>query len=402
MAGIGFGAAAVLGVGAFLGVNVANANNSGSASAAGTGSSQQQPGAGFPGYSGSSGSSGSGSSGSTGGGSSTSNGTTAVTGTAATTAQSQGIVFIDTTVDYGEAEAAGTGMVLTSDGEILTNNHVVEGATKITVEIATTGKKYTATVVGTDATDDVAVLKLQNASGLTTAKFDTAGDLAAGDSVTGVGNAQGGGKLIAASGTVTALNQSLTTQAEAGAASESLSGMIETNAAIQSGDSGGPLYASDGEIVGMDTAASASGEADSYAIPISTAMSIAQSIASGTGGANIQLGYPAFLGVEVAPSTADNGYGYGYGYGDSQQQQQQTQTSGATISGVIDGTPAATAGLEAGDVITAVNGTSIAASSELSTTLGKYSPGDKVTITYTDGSGQTQQAQVTLAEGPAA
>jgi S1-C subfamily serine protease len=395
----GVGAVALLGIGAVLGANLATGGIAAASSASGSQSQTQQtapqgPNAGFPGYS--SGSDGSGSTGSDGSGgfgdgSGSSTGTsTGVTGDPATTAQSQGVALITTTVDYGSAEAAGTGMVVSSNGEILTNNHVVAGATTISVEIPTTGAKYTAKVVGTDATDDVAVLQLQNASGLTTAKFDTAGDLSVGDSVTGVGNAEGGGQLIAAAGTVTALNQSLTTQAEQYADSETLSGMIETNAAIQSGDSGGPLYAADGEIVGMDTAASSGGTPDSFAIPIQTALSIADKITSGSGGSGIQLGSPAFLGVQVGQDASGSASGI------------QTQTGGAAVAGVIDGTPAANAGLAAGDVITAVNGNTISSSSDLSSTLSGYKPGDKVTITWTDSSGQSQQAQVTLTEGPAA
>ncbi|WP_052226875.1 S1C family serine protease [Microbacterium mangrovi] len=396
----GVGAVAMLGLGAVLGANLATGGIA-AASSSGSGSqsqtqqtSPQGPNAGYPGYG--SGSDGSGSTGQDGsggfgdGGGSSSGSSTGVTGTPATTAQSQGVALITTTVDYGAAQAAGTGMVVTGNGEVLTNNHVVAGATTITVEIPTTGAKYTAKVVGTDAADDVAVLQLQNASGLTTATFDTAGDLQVGDSVTGVGNAQGGGELIAAPGTVTALDQSLTTQAEQYADSESLSGMIETDAAIQSGDSGGPLYAADGEIVGMDTAASSGGTPDSFAIPIQKALSIAEKITSGTGGSGIQLGYPAFLGVQVGQDATGSASGI------------PSQTDGAAVAGVIDGTPAANAGLQQGDVITAVNGTAITSSSDLSRTLAGYKPGDKVTITWTDASGQSQQAQVTLAEGPAA
>ncbi|HWT34116.1 MAG TPA: trypsin-like peptidase domain-containing protein [Microbacterium sp.] len=386
LVGAAAGAVVLLGIGAALGVVAV------SASRTSAGSQSQGPGAGFPGYG--SGGSASGGSGAPGGGSGSGSQTTAVTGTAATTAQSRGIALIDTTVDYGQAEAAGTGMVVTSAGEILTNNHVVEGATKITVEIASTGRTYTATVVGTDAADDVAVLQLQNASGLTTATFDTSRSVQVGDSVTGVGNAQGGGKLLAASGSVTALDQSLTTQAEGYAASEMLRGMIETNAAIQSGDSGGPLYDSNGGVVGMDTAASSGGVADSFAIPITTALSIADEITSGTGGSGIQLGTPAFLGVEVAPADAQSGDGFGYSGG--------AGTSGATVSGVIDGTPAAEAGLQAGDVITAVDGTAVGSSSDLSGILKQHKAGERVTITYTDASGQTRSVHVTLISGPAA
>lgn len=182
------------------------------------------------------------------------------------------------------AVAAGTGMVLTSSGLVLTNNHVVEGSDTIRVTIPSTGRTYTATVVGTNASQDVAVLALSNASGLATVIPDDDHDLSTGDTVTGVGNAGGTGNLVAASGSVTALDQHITTTAEQGAAAESLSGLIQTDAAIQSGDSGGPLLDDEGEVVGMDTAASVGGLSVGYAIPISTALSVAKQIVANAGG----------------------------------------------------------------------------------------------------------------------
>ena len=190
------------------------------------------------------GSSGSGSSGSTG---------------TATAAQSVGIVDINTTIEYGQGKAAGTGLVLTSDGEVLTNNHVVQDSTAISVTVVSTGKTYTAKVVGTDPTDDVAVIQLQDASGLTTAKLGNSSSVKVGSSVTAVGNAGGvGGTPSAATGTVTALNQSITASDGDGSNAERLSGMIQVDADIQAGDSGGALYDnSSGSIVGINTAASA-------------------------------------------------------------------------------------------------------------------------------------------------
>lgn len=223
------------------------------------------------------------------------------TGGAPTTAESSGVVLIGTEIDGGGAEAAGTGMVLTSGGEILTNNHVIAGATAIEVEVVSTGAVYAAHVVGADATDDVAVLQVQGAPSLTTAKFGSSSDVQVGEAVTGVGNAEGGGQLVAAPGQVTGLDQSITTQAEQLEASESLSGLIETDDAIEPGDSGGPLYDGSGAIVGMDTAASDGGVADSYAIPISQALRIAHTLAAGgTAGAATAptaLGIPGALDV---------------------------------------------------------------------------------------------------------
>jgi S1-C subfamily serine protease len=285
-------------------------------------------------------------------------------------------------IDYGQAEAAGTGVVLTSNGEILTNNHVVKGATKVTVTVVSTRRSYQAKVVGTDATDDVAVLQLSGASGLSTAKLSSDA-VSVGDEVTAVGNAGGtGGTPSAAEGTVTALNQSITAADEGGSDPEQLTGMIQVDADIQAGDSGGPLYDNSGEVVGIDTAANSGQSATTvgFAIPIEKATSIADRIESGEDSATIQQGTPAFLGVQLAQDT----------------------TAAATISGVVDGSPAADAGLQAGDTITTVGGTTVDSAQALSTALAKQNPGDQVRIAWIDSTGTSHTATITLVAGPAA
>jgi S1-C subfamily serine protease len=304
------------------------------------------------------------------------------TGTAATAAQSVGIVLIATVLKYPGGEAAGTGIVLSSSGEILTNNHVIDGATSVTVTVVSTGKTYTAQVVGTDATRDIAVLKLEGASGLTPATTDSSSVIAVADAVTAVGNAGGIGTLTAATGTVTALDQSITAAGASGSTAERLEGLIETNADVVAGDSGGPLYDARGEVIGIDTAASAGTSATTgYAIPIATALGIVHQIESGAGTAQITIGYPAFLGIEIGRAA--------------------TGTAGATIAGVVIGTPAATVGLAAGDTITAVDATSITSGTQLSALLASHRPGDRVTLTWTDAAGAAQSATVALVDGPA-
>jgi S1-C subfamily serine protease len=356
----------------------------------GNGTSPGSGGWGIPGFGGSGGTGGSGSGGSGSGGSSTTTGAT----TSATAAQQVGVVDINTVLGYQQARAAGTGMVLTSAGEVLTNNHVVNGATSISVTVVSTGKTYTAAVVGTDPTQDVAVIQLQNASGLQTANLGNSGTVQVGNSVTGVGNAGGvGGTPSAAAGTVTAVNQTITASDGNGQDAETLNGLIQTNAPIQAGDSGGPLYDSTGHVIGMDTAASSSGgvgpsafpnqgaatATTAYAIPIDSAVGIARQIETGVETSTIHIGLPGFLGVSVADSTV----------------------SGAAISSVVTGGPAATAGLAAGDVITAVNGTSITDAAALHTALVGKNPGQTVTLTWTDSLGQTHHSTVTLGTGPA-
>ncbi|HEY2985520.1 MAG TPA: trypsin-like peptidase domain-containing protein [Jatrophihabitantaceae bacterium] len=306
----------------------------------------------------------------------------------ATSAQQVGVVDIDTVLKYQGARAAGTGMVISSSGEVLTNNHVVNGATSIKVTIVSTGATYTATVVGTDPTDDVAVLQLQNASGLQTVRIGDSSTVAAADQITVVGNAGGvGGTPSAATGTVVATGQSLTASDENGTNSETLTDMIEINAAVISGDSGGPLYDSDGKVIGMDTAASSGRTFDggaavsstvAYAIPINRALSIAAKIESGHETSTIHIGNPAFLGI----SSVDT-------------------VQGVAVAGVADGSPAARAGLSAGDVITSIDGTAVQSAEGVSSAIKSHSPGDRVTVTWTDTAGTSHSATVTLATGPA-
>ncbi len=202
-----------------------------------------------------------------------------------------GLVDIDTTLGYQQEQAAGTGIVLSAGGLILTNNHVIDGATTISVTDVGNGKTYTASVVGYDRTKDIAVLQLHNASGLTTANLGNSSTASVGEDVVGVGNAGGtGGTPSAAGGTVTALNQSITASDEGDGTSEQLSGLIETNADIQPGDSGGALVNTSGQVLGIDTAASAgfsfqsndqSSGTQGFAIPIDTALTLAHQIVAG-------------------------------------------------------------------------------------------------------------------------
>ena len=165
-----------------------------------------------------------------------------------------GLVIINTTLQYQSEVAAGTGMVINADGLVLTNNHVIDGSTKITATVVSTGKTYPATIVGYDETGDVALIQLQNASGLTTVPIGNYSAVKVGDAVVALGNAEGQDTITATAGQVTGLNQAITASDEGGStASETLYGMIQTNADIVPGDSGGPL-ASSGGVIGMDTA----------------------------------------------------------------------------------------------------------------------------------------------------
>ena len=323
-----------------------------------------------------------------------------------------GLVDVVSTLGDEQATAAGTGIVLTSNGEILTNNHVIDGATSIKVTDVGNGRTYTAKVVGYDASQDVAVIQLQNASGLTVASLGDSSTVQTGDSVTALGNAGGkGGTPSVAPGTVTALNQSITASDEGAGNSEQLTGLIETNANIQPGDSGGSLVNAYGQVIGMDTAASSGTQFQSqssqtaeqaYAIPVDEATSIARQIEAGTTSAVVHIGATAFLGIESQPAGQGSGDGFGGsgfgGFGGSQG----NSTSGVAISGTLSGSPAANAGLTEGDTITAVAGQSVSTAEDIAHALVKYHPGDSISVTWVDQSGQSQTTNVTLASGPAA
>ncbi len=316
------------------------------------------------------------------------------------------LVDVISTDGYQGATSEGTGIVLTSNGEVLTNNHVIEGATSVKVIDIGNGKTYTATIVGYDASHDVAVIQLQNASGLTTASLGDASSVQTGDSVTALGNAEGkGGTPAVATGTVTALNQSITASDELSAVSEQLTGLIETNAPIQPGDSGGPLVNSYGQVIGMDTAASSnyqlqgqsSTATQAYSIPINDALSIAKQIEAGTTSADVHIGATAFLGLEIGGSSSNSG-----GFGGFGGQNGQSGTSGVTIAGTVSGSPAANAGLTQGDTITAIAGQSVTSAEDVAHGLVKYHPGDSISVSWTDTSGQSQTTNLTLTSGPAA
>lgn len=299
----------------------------------------------------------------------------------ATSAQQQGVALIDTVLDGGEG--AGTGIVLTSDGEVLTNYHVVEDSTSIRVTIASTGTTYTASVVGSDPDADIALLQLRDASGLTVATIDD-DTLAVGDDVTAVGNAGGTGTLTAATGDVTDLSTSITTASEGSIQGETLDHVIETDADVVAGDSGGPLIDDEGEVVGIDTAASTGQEINGYAIPIDVALAVVTQIRDGDESDGVQVGASAFLGIEL-DSTAS------YGGADP---------DGAPVAGVVDGDAADDAGLSAGDVITKLGSTTISDTDDLTAALATLSPGDRTKITWATDDGQTESATVTLGSSP--
>ena len=226
-------------------------------------------------------------------------------------------MIINTTLQYSSEQAAGTGMVINADGLVLTNNHVIENATKITATVAATGKNYQAKVVGYDVTGDIALIQLQNPSGLHPVPIGDASKVKTGAAVVALGNAEGQSQIVPATGHITGVNQTITASDQGGTvSSETLHGMIETNADIVAGDSGGPLVNSAGQVIGMDTAGNnvsvpQQQSVSGFAIPINTALSVARQIAAGHASSTIVVGYPPFIGIYVGKGTRQQPAGPG-------------------------------------------------------------------------------------------
>jgi S1-C subfamily serine protease len=295
-----------------------------------------------------------------------------------------GLVDINTVLGLQGGEAAGTGMVVTSGGEVITNNHVIAGATKITATDVGNGNTYTARVVGYDYSRDIAVLQLEGASGLQTVSLGDPTTLKAGQSIATIGNAGGtGGTPSATGGQVVALDQSITAGDELGGGHERLEGLIELAGNLQPGDSGGPLVNGAGEVVGMDTAASQTYRLETsgnqgFAIPIDSVRAIAGEIWQGHGSSTIHIGATAMLGVLV------NGEG----------------EEGVQVENVLSGSPAAAAGISTGDVITSVDGTGIDSPTALIGLMLQKHPGERVQVAWQTTAGTTQTATVTLTASP--
>jgi S1-C subfamily serine protease len=318
-----------------------------------------------------------------------------------------GVVDITSQLKYSDATAEGTGMVISASGLVLTNNHVIDQATSVSATLVTSGKSYPAKVLGYDSTNDVALLQLVGASGLKTVTLSDSAKAKVGDAVLALGNAGGkGGLPSTAQGTIQALNQSIEASDSGAGTTEKLHGMIETNAPIQQGDSGGPLVNGSGEVVGMDTAANSatsgfggySPATTGFAIPINSAMTIANQINAGKASATVHIGLAGFMGVNVGDAsnpgdcnTGGDGFG-GFGGFNS------PVNSGALICQVYPGSPAATAGLSSGDVITSVNGTAISSANGLTALTATSHPGDQFAINYVDQYGSKRSATVNLTE----
>lgn len=300
-----------------------------------------------------------------------------------------GVVNIETEQELNGTRAAGTGIVLTPTGLVLTNNHVIKGATAITGTDTDNRRTYPAEVVGYDRAGDIAVVRLTGAARLKTAAFASASGVNVGDVVTAVGNAGGkGGAPTVVTGRVTALDQAVTARDDSSGTSERLTGLIETNAPIKPGDSGGPLLDTAGKVIGVNTAASAGTSAKGtqekknhrgYAIPSDRALEIARQIQRGEASSTVHIGPTAMLGVKVR----SNG-----------------RSPGALVAEVVPGSPAEAARIPAGAAIVAFGDDAVDSPSALTTLMHYRHPGDTVRIEWTTRQGARMSTTLRLAEGP--
>jgi S1-C subfamily serine protease len=304
------------------------------------------------------------------------------------------VAVVNTTLASGRGEAAGTGMVISPSGEVLTNNHVIENSSSVRVQIGGKSRSYSAHVLGYNVAEDVALLKVDGVSGLDTVKTDDT--VTVGEPVVALGNAGGrGGTPDASSGAVRAVGQTIEVADTSG--SQTLRNLIRIDATLEPGDSGGPLVDADGEVVGMNTAASSgggfrlrTGGSEGYAVPIKTALSVANQIKTGEGSGDTHVGDRAFLGVSIQ-SVGTRGSRSG-----------GSSRSSALVAGVQSNSPADDAGLQQGDTIVSLAGKSITSIDDLTSALAPHHPRDKVDIAWVDDSGDRHTAQVTLTSGPPA
>lgn len=350
-----------------------------------------------------------------------------------------GLVVISSDLQYQGDAAAATGMVISKSGLVLTNNHVIANTTALTATVVSTGQRYKADWLGYDKTGDIAVIQLVGASNMRTVPLGDSGTVKVGDGVVAMGNANGTGNISTVTGTITGLNRSITASDDGTGSSENLTGMLQTDANIIQGDSGGPISNTSGQVIGMDTAASSdtigfTQQDTGFAIPINRAMTVARQIISGQSSSIVRVGSTGFLGVIVIPGA--NGQQSTQANPNAQLRQQENNrnqqggfggqlptapdqcltsdgnagvptriapvSSGTLILGSLCGTPASTAGIGSGDVITNVNGHAVSSPASLVTILGVLHKGQNVNVTWVTPSDQKINKSMTLAAAPPA
>jgi putative serine protease PepD len=294
----------------------------------------------------------------------------------------------------GPSEDQGTGMIISNTGEVVTNNHVISGATTITVTLYGQTAALPTTLVGADPSSDAALLKIDSPPpNLQPVTFGDSTKLEVGDAVIAIGNALGlsAGTPTVTSGIVSATGRTVQASDSSGGAGETLQNMIQTDAAINSGNSGGPLVDSAGQVVGMDTAVASSSTGNApaqnigFAIPSSTIQGLVATLrAGGTAGKA-----KAYIGVEVTDETSQEQQAYGL-----------VPASGALVVSVVAGSPADAAGIEIGDVIVSFNGKAVTSAQGLTNDVQALPSGTSVRLELYRGQ-QKLTLSATLALAPA-
>ena len=318
-----------------------------------------------------------------------------------------GVVDVTASLRYLQETAKGTGFVIdAAAGLVLTNNHVINGATSVTVTPVTSGRSYPARVLGYDRAHDVALLQLPGAAGLRAVSIGRSAQVQEGTQVLALGNEGGqGGSPTVAPGVISGLGRTIVASDQSSGLTETLHGMMQTSADIRPGDSGGPLADAAGRVIGISTAAGGNTVYSGYAIPIDQVLPIARQIAARRPGGQVQIGLPAFLGVLMPDSTGSEARGGTNGCTDGATTALPASVapawSGALVGGVLCGTPAAAAGLSAGDVITALGGQSVTSPRSLSALISHYRPGSRTVLAWVSPDGRLHTAVVRLSAGPA-
>ena len=308
------------------------------------------------------------------------------------------IVDISVVLAGNQGEAAGTGMILTPNGEVLTNNHVIYDAASIRVKIVGHKKTYPARVIGYDKTKDVALVQIEGGvKNLPTVKLSKSSAAFIGEQVVAIGNALDlPGKPTVTAGTITATGRSITAQDASMQTSEHLTDMLQTDAALAPGDSGGPLLTRTGQVVGMDTAAYSGSTVTlaqttssdvGFAIPINNAIGIVRQIRAGKSTSQITVGSHAMMGIYVYALSALQGY-------------QLPVNHGVFVAGVMYGTGAAAAGLQQGDIIVTVNGVTVTSPTQLQKVIREHQPGQTIHVTWVTPYGGRVRAAVKLSVAP--
>lgn len=283
------------------------------------------------------------------------------------------VTEVRTTGSFGQTStstAAGTGMIVTKDGYVLTNKHVIDGANSIQI-VLSDGTKYSdISLVGTDPLNDVAFLKIKDVSGLPTVELGDSKTLQAGQQVIAIGNALGQFQNTITQGIISGTGRAITASSSDASSSESLTDMIQTDAAINSGNSGGPLVNAAGQVIGINTATSSGADGISFAIPISSVKGMLKNII------NNNSSDRSYLGVYYVSITPDVSKAYNlpvsagaYVYSPSQ------------YSAIVTNGPAAKAGLKEKDIITKINGITVGKAGSVSTLIGEFAPGDTIQLT---------------------